>query len=447
MLPLAIAVACALLCLVNPSTWHAYDIAASPFYRLFQSSFFSPSLQKQPTLGENWYLLPAYYLAVVALGLGSFVLNVRRFSWTRFVPFAVMAAIWGATMYENAAFALVLAWVAAPNGQEWYQDRFGVQGRMGARWAVWSTGGRMVTLALIFLFMSKDITGWGNLSPDIQFGLGFHRDAFTMAAADFLDHHNEITGNIFNTSAHQGDVMIWKSAPKRKTYVDGRPRLFTRELQEQWNRTRKALSEDDVAGWKPLLDKYEISAIMIEPTDSPLTYVKLMQSPNWVPFYDDGRIVMFGRADAPATDLAFFKANKLDADHIAYGTTHLVAASERPPNPTTWIDGVFQNRTFSRPQSRVDSAQRRLRGPLQEYEKASSQQLPWLPDPAHCLLAIQDARSGAREQPGRLVCIPDTEGCLSIPVGPGKRHALWHSRHARERGPHPETRAENRAAR
>ena len=25
-----------------------------------------------------------------------------------------------------------------------------------------------------------------------------------------------------------------------------------------------------------------------------------MQSPNWVPFYDDGRIVMFGRADAPS---------------------------------------------------------------------------------------------------------------------------------------------------
>ena len=98
-----------------------------------------------------------------------------------------------------------------------------MQGRMGARWAVWSTGGRMVTLALIFLFMSKDITGWGNLSPDIQFGLGFHRDAFTMAAADFLDHHNEITGNIFNTATHQGDLMIWKSTPKRKTYVDGRP--------------------------------------------------------------------------------------------------------------------------------------------------------------------------------------------------------------------------------
>jgi tetratricopeptide (TPR) repeat protein len=398
-LPLVITALCALLCLANPSTWHAFDVAASPFYRLFQNSFFNPALQKQPGLGEDWYLLPAYYLAIVALGLGSFLLNVRRFSWARFLPFAVTAAIWGSMMHENGVFALVLAWVAAPNGQEWYQDRFGVQGRMGARWAVWSTGGRLVTLALIFLFMSKDITGWGNPSPDIQFGLGFHPDAFTLAAADFLDRHNEITGNILNTSTHQGDLMIWKSAPKRKTYLDGRPRLFPRELQDQWNKTRKALSEDDVAGWKPLLDKYDISAFMIEPTDSPITYVKLMQSPNWIPFYDDGRIVMFGRADAPATDLAFFKANQLDADLRAYRTTHMVAGAERPPNPTTWIDGVFQNRTYSRPQSRVDSAQRWLHGPLQEAEQAALQQQPWIPDPAHCILAIQEARTALANSP------------------------------------------------
>jgi tetratricopeptide (TPR) repeat protein len=398
-LPLAIALVCPFLCLANPSTWHAFDVAASPFYHVFQNSFFNPALQKQPGLGDDWYLLPAYYLVVVALGLGSFLLNVRRFSWTRFLPFAVIAAVWGAMMHENAIFALVLAWVASPNGQEWYQDRFGLQGRMGSRWAVWSTGGRMVTLALIFLFMSKDITGWGNSSPDIQFGLGFHPDSFTIAAADFLDHHNEITGNILNTSTHQGDLLIWKSAPKRKTYVDGRSRLFPRELQEQWNRTRKALSEDEVAGWKPLLDKYEISAIMIEPSDSPITYGKLMQSPNWVPFYDDGRIVMFGRADAPATDLAFFKANRLDADHIAYETTHPIAGAERPPNPTTWIDGVFQNRTFSRPQSRVESAQRWLLGPLQEIEQARAQQQPWIPDPARCILAIQQVRAALASSP------------------------------------------------
>ena len=348
-------------------------------------------------------------------------------------------------MQENAVFALVLAWVAAPNGQEWYQDRFGVRGRMGTPWAVWSTGGRMVTLALIFLFMSMDITGWRNLSPDIQFGLGFHPDSFTIAAADFLDHHNEITGNILNTSTHQGDLLIWKSAPKRKTYVDGRARLFPRELQEQWNRTRKALSEDDVAGWKALLDKYDISTIMIEPNDSPITYGRLMQSPNWVPFYDDGRIVMFGRADAPATDLAFFKANQLDADLRAYRTTHPIAGAERPPNPTTWIDGVFQNRTFSRPQSRVDAAQRWLRSaPRIRAGQRTSTALDSGPGAVHS--GDPGSANGAREQPGRLAVVPNAEGSLPVPDAPGECHAVWRSDHARERGADSQARPEGRDA-
>ena len=85
-----------------------------------------------------------------------------------------------------------------------------------------------------------------------------------------------------------------------------------------------------------------------------------MQSPNWVPFYDDGQIVMFGRADAPASDLAFFKANRLDPELRAFRTTHPIPGAERPPNPTTWIDDIFQNRTYGRLHSRNESARRWL---------------------------------------------------------------------------------------
>jgi tetratricopeptide (TPR) repeat protein len=397
---------CALVCLANPSTWHVYEIAASPFTYVFQKSgsittidqlsFFSSELRQQ--LREDWYLLPAYYLGVVALGLGSFLLNVRRFSWARFLPFAVMAVLWGVLIRANSAFALVFAAVMAINGQEWYQDRFGTQGRMSARWTFWSTGGRLVTLALIFLLMSKDITGWGNSSPDLQFGLGFHPDAFITEAADFLSSHNEIEGNVLNTSLHQGDILIWKASPKRRSFIDGRARLFPHELLEEWHKIRKALSEDDVPTWKPLLDKYQISAVMIEPIDAPLTYQRLFQSPNWVPFYDDGRIVMFGRADAPAKDLAFFKANKLDADLRLYKTMRPVPSSERPPNPTTWIDSVFQNRTSNRPQTRTESARRWLTGAVLEDSQPNRPQIT-LPDPARCILAIQEARTGLAQSP------------------------------------------------
>ena len=182
-----------------------------------------------------------------------------------------------------------------------------------------------------------DITGWKNTLHEVQFGLGYNPDAFAFEAAEFLANNKEIQGNILNTSMAQGDVLIWKGAPKRQTYVDSRTRFFPTELLVQWEETRKALSEDDVEKWKPLLDKYEISAIMIEAGigQSPATYQRLMQSPNWVPFYDDGRIVMFGRADAPDPDLAFFKANRLDPDLRAYPDRLIrcPATSVRPTRP------------------------------------------------------------------------------------------------------------------
>ena len=137
--PVALVAVCALVCLANPSTWHAFKVAAVPWFHFLRSgdtittsdqlSFFNWEFRSK--LGADWYLLLAYYLGVVSLGLGSFLLNIRRFSWARFVPFAVMAALWLLVMHASAAFALVFAWVLVPNGQEWYQDRFGTRGRLG----------------------------------------------------------------------------------------------------------------------------------------------------------------------------------------------------------------------------------------------------------------------------------------------------------------------------
>ena len=290
---------------------------SATFFRLAEISRRSTSSASSPQrFGTSWATTGIHWRPISweswLWGWVRFCLTCAGFRGRGSFHSRSMVGLWAVVMHASAAFALVLAWTLVPNGQEWYQDRFGVQGRMGGRWTFWSTGGRLVTLTLIFLMMSKEITGWGNTSPDIQFGLGYHADSFTMEAADFLDRHNEIKGNLLNTSMHQGDILIWKTGTKRKTYVDGRSHLFPLGLLEEWHQTRKALSDDDVAVWKPLLDKYEISAVMVEPADAPVTYGKLLQSDNWVPFYDDGRIVMFGRADAPATDLAFFKANKLD---------------------------------------------------------------------------------------------------------------------------------------
>ncbi len=396
----------AIAVLANPFTYHAYSTALEPYFKLFEPatavttmdlvSFFGPGIRTQ--VGPDYWYLPAFYLVLIAVGIASFLVNARRFAWSRFLPFAVTAVIWGIFIRTNAQFGLVFATVLALNGQEWYQDRFGTQGRLGNVWAIWSTGGRLVTLGLLFFIVIKDITGWKNTLPEVRFGLGFRPDDFAFEAADFLNSHNEIGGNILNTSMSQGDVLIWKTASKRKTYVDSRSRFFDQAVLEEWHAIRKALSEDDKETWKPLLDKYRISAVMIEPGPggAPNTYRRLFLSTNWVPFYDDGQIVMFGRTDAPASDLSVFKANRLDPDLQAFRASHPVPGAERPPNPTSWMDDYFQNRTFSRPQSRTESARRWLEGlgPL-----SSSPATEPMPEPARCLLAIQEARIALSRSP------------------------------------------------
>jgi tetratricopeptide (TPR) repeat protein len=399
---------CALACLVNPFTYHAYADAISPYVQLFEPatkitmvellSFFGPWIRQNA--GPDWYLLPTYYVIVVLVGLASFFLNSRRWSWARFLPFAVMSVIWGIFMNTNAMFGVVFAAVVGPNGQEWYHDQIGTEGRLGRLWTVWSTGGRLVTLALIFLMIGIDITGWNNTLHEVQFGLGYNPDVFAFEAAEFLASSKEVQGNILNTSMPQGDALIWKGAPQRQSYLDSRTRFFPADLLVQWEETRKAISGDDVEAWKPLLDKYQISTIMIEAGygGSPMTYQRLMQSPNWVPFYDDGRIVMFGRADAPASDLAFFKANRLDPDLKAYRTAHAVPGAERPPNPTSMIDTIFQTRALSRLHSRTQSARRWLNPASADDPAATANSAP-IPEPARCLLAIQEARRALAKSP------------------------------------------------
>jgi tetratricopeptide (TPR) repeat protein len=396
----------AIAVLANPFTYHAYLSAVEPYRKLLEPasavttvdslSFFGPGIRTQA--GPDYWYLPAFYLVVLAVGIGSFLLNARRFTWSRFLPFAITAVMWGIFMRTNLQFGLVFATVLALNGQEWYQDRLGTQGRLGKAWAIWSTGGRLVTLGLLFFIVIKDITGWKNTLPEVRFGLGFRTDDFAFDAADFLNSHNEIGGNILNTSLGQGDVLIWKTASKRKTYVDGRSRFFDQAVLEEWHKTRKALSEDDKETWKPLLDQYHITTVMIEPGPggAPNTYRRLFVSPNWIPFYDDGQIVMFGRADAPAADLGVFKANRLDAELRAFRTSHPVPGAERPPNPTSWMDDYFQNRTFSRPQSRTESSRRWLEG---LGPSSDSQATEPLPEPARCLLAIQEARIALSRSP------------------------------------------------
>jgi len=392
---------CAAACLANPSTYKIYVATFNPLLHLFdkggppptadQLSYFGDTIRTQYPGG--WYLLTLYFLITVAAGLATFLLNSARFSWSRFLPYVVAAVGWGIYMRLSAEFAVVLAASAALNGQEWYHSRFGVRGKLGNAWAAWSTGGRLVTLAALFCFVSIAITGYHKSPGEPRFGFGFDPNDFAFEAAEYLAARDDVAGNVFNWSLAQGDALMWKAGPFRKTFIDNRRALFPPAVMEEHHTLMNALRDDDPDVWKPAFDKYKISAVMIDPAAAANTYRKLSQSPNWIPFYDDGRVVMFGRSDAPDPDLAAFKANRLEPELRAYKVSSPSLAADRPPTPVNWIDDFFQSRALTAPQARIDAARRWLAGSSTVADQAT------MPDPARCLLAIREARTALARNP------------------------------------------------
>lgn len=399
---LAVLVVSALGCLLNPSTVHVYRAAAEPYLGLFrpstdvatvdQLSYFGKAIRQPNQVGGAWVWLATYYGVIVSLGLASFLLNRRRFSPARFLVYALGAVLWALFIRLGAEFAVIFAATLALNGQEWYHDEFGAGGRLGARWAFWSVGGRAVTIVVVFTCVAMALTGWGKSYGDSRFGFGFDPDDFAFEAADLLK-SAPLQGNVLNTTLAQGDALVWRAFPERKVFRDGRQHLFPAAVLNQLREIQRALSSDDEEAWRPLLDRHAISTVMIQPSHSPNTYRALSQSPNWVPFHDDGSVVLFGRADAPETDLAFFKANRLEPEALAYHRTKLAPAPEGPPSPVGWMESIFQTRALTPPQPHTIAARRWL------YGLDSDSAVAGMPDPARCLLAIREARTALASKP------------------------------------------------
>ena len=389
----------------SPSHVFGVMAAFAPIFRSIGLDFGPPSPPTISAFGATFreasgatlaQVFQVYFAALVGLGLMSFVLNHRRFSIGRFLMFVAASALWALAMnFFTPLFAAVFAVTLALNGQEWYHDTVGTEGRLGGGWVAWSTGGRLVTLTLLALAIASGVTGRGREVGATRFGLGFNPDDFPFEAAAALK-DSPIRGNILNTTLAQGDAIAWLDEGKRKEFLDSRLHLYPRETFARFDELRRLIRDDDVAGWQPILDEHGISAVMVQPAGSPRTYGRLVNSPNWILYYDDGAVAMFGRADsrAPADDLAYFKQNRLDADALAYRRPRPVPPWMRPPTATYEpIDSIFQNRLLVRPQPHTEAARRWLR-PADVPPGAS-----YLPDPAHCLMAIREARTALSNKP------------------------------------------------
>jgi len=396
---LIVLAASAAACLINPSLFRVYPAAIgsvlpglgpSPGLLMNdQISYFGQLARK--ISGLRMDELRLYYATVVGVGIVSFVVNRRRLSWPRLLAFVVAALFWAVALRSLSGFAIVFAATLALNGQEWYHDRFGTEGRLGRGWASWSIGGRAATIVVVALATFKAVTGWDYREGQPQFGFGFDPDLFAFESAETL-RDLPIEGNLLNTEAAQGDALLWRASPRRKTFIDSRRHLFTPETVGLFEELRKAIRDDDEETWRPPLEGLKVAAVMI-PNSSTQTYQTLMASKNWVPFYDDGAMILFGRKDASAADVAYFESHRLIADDLAFRRPTLTTSSDKLPRASTDLDKIYQSRAAIRPQQHNSSAYRWL----VPYDLAPN--TPYMPDPAHCLMAIRELRAALAAKP------------------------------------------------
>ncbi|MEO6808323.1 MAG: tetratricopeptide repeat protein [Isosphaeraceae bacterium] len=403
---------CMAVCLVNPSWHRIYPAVVQPLLDMLpgrsgdltgdQFSFFGAESRAyyDRVFGPGASrVFIAYYLIAVGVVIGSFALNRKRFHLGRFLTVVVAALAWAILRRLSGEFAVVGAVALALNGQEWYQGRYGTTGRLGTGWTLWSIGGRSITLIAIFALIVKGLTGYGGSGADFPVGFGVNTAYLAFEAGDYL-RDAPIQGNVVNLTRSHGDAIIWRAWPTnhgRRTYIDNRRHLYPESLRLELSTLRKALGEDDPAIWRPILDRHQASVVTLSiglDRQALRIYDALKRSPDWVEFYDDGLVFMFGRVDesAPvAKDRTYVQANRLDADAMVYQRGQRLTTTAQPPNPVTWVDRVFRRRALALPGPHALAADRWLGI---RWDKADS-----TPDPAHCYMAIREARIALSKNP------------------------------------------------
>ena len=421
----AIVAGCVLACLVNPSTYRIYGEAFAPILSIprmvFSRNNFLPMPDALSFFGsDSWdflargsgdsapYYRVVYYAMTVVFGLASFVLNRQRVTGLTLGLFVVAALLWGGLNRFSAEFAVIFVYVVGRNGQEWFQHNYGVAGRIGSGWTAWSVLGRALTILLTFLVMAKTLTGFGYTEGRATFGFGFEPSEFDFEAGDFLK-TAKFKGEVFNLSDSLGDALIWRAYPVRKTFTDTRRGVFGADLRRDLLAFRAAFTadlaeggktedlvnfnlKDDPAKWRPILDKYNAKTVLLFWDRDFRVYGSMLTSKNWVLLYDDGRAVLFGRTDVPADELAEFEKEKLDAQDIVYRRRDRVPFPDRPPTAVTFIDRIIRNRSLARRQPHVNASDHWLAAGANDKNRG-------LPDAAHCIMAIREARKAIRLNP------------------------------------------------
>jgi len=188
--------------------------------------------------------------------------------------------------------------------------------------------------ALVVVFVAGIVSGtyYQSKRSLLWCGAGVIEEEYPSKAIDFIKQNN-INGNIYNDGAI-GGYIIWKCAPERKVFIDGRWEVYGDAfLLDYWkliNRTE---------GWNSLVKKYGINYTLLKHSSSEAQRFipEIYNSKDWSLVYLDGIASVFVKRTSENSALI----NKYEIDFKNYIAPGYTALTGEGPKKTAAFRRAF----------------------------------------------------------------------------------------------------------
>ncbi len=269
----------------------------------------------------------------------TLILNFGKASFGDVLLFVGMTVLACVASNELAVASVVACVIGTLHAQQWYQSKFRQTYSIATSELLFTRGGRAVTVCGFFVLAVLAVNQWLFGVDGKRIGLGLSTplrsmiDGYRKAVADSLD------SRPFNLTPRQGDVLIWVD---QQPFVDSRMSVFAgpgdEDLLALHDRTRRSLapptrqaseadpsatssgdsqlakpSADDLAEarfWKQTFERFQLTHVIPRLVGvRPVTYFKLLTSPDWQLTHLGSMCAVLYRQDAESAELKKYLAD------------------------------------------------------------------------------------------------------------------------------------------
>jgi hypothetical protein len=264
--------------LVNPNTYHALEMFFSKAGAAGQRTLIIEYLStvdaftqyKEYKMVIVWILMLLAIAAILSRPKAIDITEVVLLAASGYFAFMTLRYV---TVFMIVALPLIGRFLSHSGRLQWART-FAIAG----------------ALALVLVYARDERANVWRLRT----GEWVSRDEFPVEAADFILASN-LGGAMYN-AYNWGGYLIWRLAPERKVFADGRnlnPAIH-------WQERVISLGFEQLGqyAWKPLLDQYGVGYVVIPPTEggyrTPL-FERLVRDPDWVTVFNKESSAVFAR--------------------------------------------------------------------------------------------------------------------------------------------------------